>query len=137
MTGYVQLAYDYPELGIFLSIVWFFLWVLWLIVLFRVVVDIFRDRGLGGWGKAGWLLFVLIVPFLGVLVYVIARGHGMGEREAQHLREQQQAFDAYVRQAAGGGTSSADELARLSELKAKGVLSDAEFERAKEKVLGG
>jgi multidrug resistance efflux pump len=68
-------------------------------------------------------------------VYVIARGRGMGEREAQHVREQQQTFDAYVRQAAGSGTSSADELARLSELKSKGVLSDAEFERAKEKVL--
>ena len=136
MTDHVQLAYDYPGLGIFLSILWFFLWVLWLIVLFRVVVDIVRDRGLGGWAKAGWLLFVLVVPFLGVLVYVICRGRGMGEREAQHLREQQQAFDAYVRQAATGGTSSADELTRLSGLRSKGVLSDAEFERAKEKVLG-
>ncbi|PWI45494.1 SHOCT domain-containing protein [Streptomyces sp. ICBB 8177] len=134
MGAHVQLAYDYPVLGVFLSIMWFFLWVLWLVVLFRAVVDIFRDRELSGWGKAGWLLFVLILPFLGVLVYLIARGRGMGERETRHAQEQQQAFDAYVRQTVGT-TSSADELTRLSELRAQGELTDAEFERAKEKIL--
>ncbi|MGS2589184.1 SHOCT domain-containing protein [Streptomyces hebeiensis] len=135
MAGYVELAYDYPVLGVFLSVLWFFLWVLWLVVLFRVIIDIFRDRKLSGWAKAGWLLFVLIVPFLGVLVYVIARGRGMGEREVKHVQEQQQAFESYVRDTARGPKSSADELTALSELRSKGVLSDAEFERAKEKVL--
>ncbi|MGW4238735.1 SHOCT domain-containing protein [Streptomyces sp. NPDC004749] len=135
MAGYVELAYDYPVLGVFLSVLWFFLWVLWLVVLFRVIIDIFRDRKLSGWAKAGWLLFVLVVPFLGVLVYVIARGRGMGEREVKHVQEQQQAFESYVRDTARGSKSSADELTALSDLRSKGVLSDAEFERAKEKVL--
>ncbi|TJZ42220.1 SHOCT domain-containing protein [Streptomyces piniterrae] len=134
MDAYVTIAYDYPVLGAFWTVMWIFLWVMWLMVLFRVIADVFRDRKLSGWAKFGWLLFVLLIPFLGVLVYVIARGKGMGEREIQHARHQQEAFDAYVREAAGkpGG---ADELAKLSELKAKGDLSEAEFERAKEKIL--
>jgi hypothetical protein len=135
MVEHVQLAYDYPVLGTFMSVLWIFLWILWLVLLFRVVLDIFRDRKMGGLAKAVWLIFVLFLPFLGVLVYVIARGRGMGEREIHHVQEQQRAFDAYVRQAAAGAPSSADELAKLSELKSKGELTDAEFERAKEKLL--
>ncbi|MEU2158365.1 MULTISPECIES: SHOCT domain-containing protein [unclassified Streptomyces] len=137
MDGTVYLAYDYPVLGAFWTVMWIFLWVLWLVILFRVILDIFRSHDMNGWIKALWLLFVLIIPFLGVLIYVIVRGDSMGKREIQHAQEQQEAFSAYVRQAAkgeGGGTT--DELSRLSELKAKGDLSDEEFQKAKQKLLG-
>ena len=79
-----MLAYDYPLLGMFWTLLWFFLWVAWIIILFRVFVDIFRSHDLGGWGKALWSIFVLIVPFLGVFIYLIARGHGM--QEPRHQR---------------------------------------------------
>ncbi|MEV6315726.1 SHOCT domain-containing protein [Streptomyces sp. NPDC051776] len=135
MDGFVYLAYDYPVLGLFWTVLWFFLWVLWLVVLFRVITDIFRDRDMNGWAKTAWLLFVLVVPFLGALVYVIARGQEMGIREAQHAQEQRKAFDEYVREAAGRGPSTAEELAKLSELKAGGVISDEDYARAKERIL--
>ncbi|WP_333775629.1 SHOCT domain-containing protein [Streptomyces sp. IBSBF 3136] len=140
MSAPTYLAYDYPLLSAFWTMLWFFLWVLWFILLFRVIFDIFRDDDMSGWAKAGWLLFVVVVPFLGVLVYVIARGRGMGKREIAQARAQQQAFDSYVREAAKGSaapTSSVDELARLSEIRARGDISDEEFRRAKELVLSG
>jgi hypothetical protein len=137
MRHEVDLAYDYPVLGVFWSVLWLFLWVLWLILLFRVVADVLRDRDLSGAAKALWLVFLVFVPFLGVLVYVVARGGDMGRREARHLREQREAFDAYVRDTARtGGGGHADDLARLSDLKDRGVLTDEEFRRAKEKILG-
>ncbi|GGP47046.1 SHOCT domain-containing protein [Streptomyces abikoensis] len=136
MSAYVNLAYDYPVLGAFWTILWIFLWVLWVMLLFRVIGDIFRDDQLGGWGKAAWLLFTVFLPFLGVFVYVLARGREMGKREIRHAQAQRRAFDEYVREAAGpGNRSAADELAKLSEIKARGDISDAEFQRAKEKIL--
>lgn len=139
MSAPTYLAYDYPLLSAFWTMLWFFLWVLWFILLFRVIFDIFRDDDMSGWAKAGWLVFVIVVPFLGVLVYVIARGRGMGKREIAQARAQQQAFDSYVREAAQGSgpVSSVDELARLSEIRARGDISDEEFRRAKELVLSG
>ncbi|MFG2138611.1 SHOCT domain-containing protein [Streptomyces sp. NPDC048650] len=135
--GSLYLAYDYPVLGAFWTVMWIFLWVLWLMVLFRVIADIFRDHELHGWGKAAWLLFVIIVPFLGVLVYVIARGKEMSQREVRQTKQHQEALDTYIRETAagGGGKSGADELAKLSDLKAKGEISQEEFQRAKEKFL--
>ncbi|MFF4224508.1 SHOCT domain-containing protein [Streptomyces sp. L500] len=136
MSAYVNLAYDYPVLGAFWTILWIFLWVLWVMLLFRVIGDIFRDDQLGGWGKAAWLIFTVFLPFLGVFVYVLARGREMGNREIRHAQAQRRAFDEYVREAAGPGSrSAADELAKLSEIKARGDISDAEFQRAKEKIL--
>ncbi|CAM5317220.1 membrane protein [Streptomyces tanashiensis] len=131
------LAYDYPLLSAFWTMLWFFLWILWFILLFRIIWDIFRDDSMGGWGKAGWLAFVILLPFLGVLVYVIARGKQMGQREVEHAIKKQEAFDSYVRQTAGGGArpSHADELSRLSELRTRGDISEEEFRRAKELVL--
>ena len=131
------LAYDYPVLGAFWTVMWIFLWVLWLVLLFRVIADVFRDHDLSGWAKAAWLLFVIVVPFLGVLVYVITRGRDMGKRELRHARQQQEAFDDYIRETVGSGTpgGGADELAKLSELKSRGELTDQEFQRAKEKLL--
>ncbi|MFD3870104.1 SHOCT domain-containing protein [Streptomyces sp. NPDC058623] len=136
MDGSVYLAYDYPVLGAFWTVMWIFLWVMWIFLLFRIVVDLFRDHEMSGWVKAAWLLFLIIIPFLGVLVYVIARGRNMGRREIKHAQEQQEAFNAYIRDAAGTtGKNTPDELARLSELKAKGDLSEAEFQQAKQKLL--
>jgi uncharacterized membrane protein len=137
MGGHVTLAYDYPVLGAFLTVMWVFLWILWLLLLFRVITDVFRDRELSGGAKAAWLLFLIVVPFLGVLVYLIARGQKISEREIEHARAQQEALDSYVRRvAAGPGTAGAvDEIARLSELKARGDITEEEFQRAKEKIL--
>ena len=94
------LAYDYPLLGMFWTLLWFFLWVAWIIILFRVFIDIFRSHDLGGWGKALWSIFVLIVPFLGVFIYLIARGHGMQERDIKEAQAKEQAFRSYVQDAA-------------------------------------
>ncbi|MET8892749.1 SHOCT domain-containing protein [Streptomyces albogriseolus] len=140
MTGMTYLAYDYPLLGALLTMLVFFLWIMWFILLFRVIVDIVRDDSLSGWAKTGWLVFTIVLPFLGVFVYVIARGRNMGSRELAQARAQQEALDSYIRETAKGAgerTSSVDELARLSEIKARGDISDDEFRRAKEVVLSG
>ncbi|NBE56813.1 SHOCT domain-containing protein [Streptomyces boluensis] len=125
---------DYPLLETFLTMLWFFLWVMWLFLLFRVVMDIFRDDELSGWAKAGWLVFCIVLPYLGVLVYVIARGRGMGRRDAQQAKQQEAAVQDYIRKSAGSGTK-ADEVAKLAELHKSGSLTDEEFEKAKAKVL--
>ncbi|MFH9013215.1 SHOCT domain-containing protein [Streptomyces sp. NPDC017943] len=140
MTAQTYLAYDFPLLSAFWTILWVFLWIMWFVLLFRVVFDIFRDDDLSGWAKAGWLAFCILLPFLGVFVYVIARGKGMGHRETARARAQQQAMDTYIRETARGGgerRSSVDELARLSEIRARGDITDEEFDRAKELVLSG
>ncbi|MEV7673846.1 MULTISPECIES: SHOCT domain-containing protein [unclassified Streptomyces] len=129
---------DYPLLNLFWTMLWFFLWIMWLFLLFKVVTDIFRDHDLHGWGKAGWLVFCILLPYLGVLVYVIARGKGMSRRDAKQAKDSEAAFQDYIRKAAGargGGTSATDELARLADLKDKGAITAEEFERAKAKVL--
>ncbi|MGW3954163.1 SHOCT domain-containing protein [Streptomyces sp. NPDC004752] len=140
MTAQTYLAYDYPLLSAFWTMLWFFLWIMWFVLLFRVVLDIFRDDTLNGWAKTGWLIFVIVLPFLGVFVYLIARGKDMGHRELAQAQTRQEAFDSYVRRtAAGGGSgpSNADELTKLSELRTRGDISDDEFRRAKELVLSG
>ncbi|MEV0304976.1 SHOCT domain-containing protein [Streptomyces prasinus] len=138
MSEQTYLAYDYPLLGAFWSMLVFFLWIMWFVLLFRIIGDIFRDDRLSGWAKAGWLVFCVVLPFLGVFVYVIARGKNMGRREITQARAQQEEFNAYIRQtAAGGRPSSVDELARLSEIRAHGDITDEEFRRAKELVLTG
>jgi Short C-terminal domain/Phospholipase_D-nuclease N-terminal len=130
-----MLAYDYPVLGFFWSMLWLFLWILWFFLLFRVIMDVFRDDHLGGWGKAAWLIFVIILPFLGVFVYLIARGGKMGERDMQQARAQEAAFQDYVRQTAGTAPSTADEITKLTQLKDQGVITDAEFNAQKAKLL--
>ncbi|MEV5270209.1 SHOCT domain-containing protein [Streptomyces werraensis] len=140
MTRMTYLAYDYPLLSALLTMLVFFLWIMWFILLFRVIVDIVRDDSLSGWAKTGWLVFTIVLPFLGVFVYVVARGRNMGSRELAQARAQQEALDSYIRETAKGAgerTSSVDELARLSEIKARGDISDDEFRRAKELVLSG
>ncbi|MFF3836556.1 SHOCT domain-containing protein [Streptomyces sp. NPDC001930] len=133
----VNLAVDYPLLNMFWTMLMIFLWVLWFMLLFRVIGDIFRDDELGGWGKAGWTILVILLPFLGVFVYLIARGRGMGERELNRARQNEEQFRSYVRETAGTGGSGghAEELARLAELKDSGAITEAEFAQAKAKVL--
>src|SRR5512135_481999 len=125
---------QYPLLDAFLTMLYFFLWVLWLFLLFRIVFDIFRSRDLSGWGKAGWLILVIVLPFLGVFIYVLARGGSMHERDVQHARAQNEAFQTYVREAAGT-TSSADQLAKLADLRQQGVITEAEFNAEKARIL--
>jgi ABC-type multidrug transport system fused ATPase/permease subunit len=127
-------AYTYPladlfgtMLGIFVFLIWF-----WLLVI--IFGDIFRSRDMGGGAKALWVLFVIILPFLGILVYLIARGGKMHERAEQAAQQQQQAFDDYVKQTAGAG-NSVDQLAKLADLKQSGAITDAEFEAQKAKLL--
>ncbi|MFF4836898.1 SHOCT domain-containing protein [Streptomyces sp. NPDC001315] len=134
MDGHTYLAYDFPLLSAFWTMLWFFLWILWFVLLFKIIVDIFRDDDLGGWAKAGWLVFVVVLPFLGVFVYVVARGKDMGHREMAQMQAQKEEFDSYIRQTATT-PSSVDQLAKLSEIRAKGDITDEEFRRAKEKVL--
>ncbi|MFI6418119.1 SHOCT domain-containing protein [Streptomyces sp. NPDC050842] len=131
----VTLAVDYPLLNMFWTMLMIFLWVLWFMLLFRIIGDIFSDDELGGWGKAGWTAFVILLPFLGVFVYLIARGRSMGERELKRVRKNEEQFRSYVRETASTGGGQADELARLAELKDRGAITEAEFAQAKAKVL--
>ncbi|MBF9068553.1 SHOCT domain-containing protein [Streptacidiphilus sp. NEAU-YB345] len=116
---------------------WFFLWVLWIFLLVRVFMDLFRDKTVSGWGKAGWSVFLIVLPFLGVFVYLIARGRGMADRQAEEAAAADSRFRAYVQDAAkespAPGTS--EQLARLVELKDHGDLTDEEYQQAKSKVL--
>ncbi len=129
-----MLAYTYPLLSIFWTMLEFFFFVLWIWLLIYIFIDIFRSHDMGGLAKALWVVFVIILPFLGVFVYLIARGGSMHERAEKQAQQQQQQFDEYVKKTAGS-SNSADELAKLADLKAKGVLTDAEFEAQKAKIL--
>ncbi|HEY7105102.1 MAG TPA: SHOCT domain-containing protein [Acidimicrobiia bacterium] len=120
---------------VFFSLLWFFLFFLWIWLLIMVFADIFRDHSMSGWGKAAWVIFVIVLPFLGVFVYLIARGGSMAQRAADQQRQADQQFRQYVQSVSGSGGSAADELSRLADLKAKGVISDAEFEQLKAKAL--
>jgi uncharacterized protein (DUF58 family) len=129
-------ADTYPILDIFWTMLEVFAFVIWIWLLIVVFSDIFRSHDLSGGGKAAWFILVLILPLLGVLIYLIVRGGSMHERAVAQAKQEQQAFDEYVKQVSTSGPSSADQLAKLADLRAKGVLSDAEFEAEKAKVLG-
>ena len=105
-----MLSYDYPILGLFWTMLWLFLWIAWIVILFRVIADIFRSSDMGGWGKGLWMIFVILVPFLGVFIYVIARGHSMADRDLERATAQQAAFRSYVQDAAGSGGGTSEEL---------------------------
>jgi hypothetical protein len=121
---------------VFLSILWFFLFFIWIWLLIVVFSDIFRSDDLGGWAKALWTIFVVIVPYLGVLVYLIARGGKMHEHAADAARQQNAAARSYIQSVAGSSSGgAADELGRLADLRDRGVITDAEFQQAKAKAL--
>ncbi|MGW5848752.1 SHOCT domain-containing protein [Streptomyces sp. NPDC055254] len=126
--------YDFPLLNMFWTMMLCFLWVLWFMLLFRVIGDIFRDDEMNGWGKAFWTFFVIVLPYLGVFVYLIVRGRGMGERELRRAQRQEEIFRSYVRESAGT-TNQAEALSQLAELKNRGELTATEYEQAKAKVL--
>ena len=132
----MPLASDFGTGQVFLSMLWFFLFFIWIWLLIVVFSDIFRSHDIGGWSKALWVIFIIIIPYLGVLVYLIARGHKMAEHAQQAAAAQDAAAKAYIQSAAGSTGSTADEIQRLADLKAQGVLSDAEFEAGKAKALG-
>ena len=128
----------YAEFGtgqVFWSLVWFTLFVIWIWLLFTIFGDIFRSEDLSGWGKALWSIFVIVLPYLGVFVYLIARGHKMQEHALARAQAQDAAMQDYVRNVTGSNASPAEELARLAELRDQGAISDAEFQQLKAKVI--
>ncbi|MDX3097239.1 SHOCT domain-containing protein [Streptomyces sp. ME01-24h] len=129
---------DYPLLNLFWTMLLVFCWVLWFFLLFRIIGDLFRDHTVGGWAKAGWIIALIFLPFLGVLVYVVARGKGMAERDQKQARDMDAAFKRYVREAAaddGGAANGVGQLAKLAELKSQGHITEDEYTKAKAKLL--
>ena len=133
----MRTAAEFGTGQVFWSMLWFFLWIIWFWLLIVVFADIFRSDDLSGWGKALWTIFVIILPYLGVFIYLIARGHKMGEHAAGAAAAQDAANRQYIQSVAGSGGSTADEIARLAKLKADGVISEQEFQAGKAKALAG
>lgn len=129
-------AYDFPVMGAFLSFLWFFLWVMWIFLLFRTFGDIIRSDDLSGVGKVIWLIVILVLPYLGVFLYVIVRGTGMGRRDHERSVAAEEAFKSYVRETASTGGGVASELVALADLRDRGVIDDTEFQQQKAKILG-
>ena len=127
-------SYSYPILGAFWTIFMIFLWVIWFWILITIIIDLFRSHDLSGWAKALWFVFILVLPLIGVLVYLIARGGKMHEHAVRDARQQEADFRSYVQDAAGP-PSSADQLAKLADLRDRGVITAEEFEREKAKIL--
>ncbi len=127
--------HDYPLLNLFLTMLWFFLWILWIFLLIRVISDIFRSDDMGGWGKAGWTIVVIVLPYLGVLLYLILRGGGMHKREVTTAQANEAAVQDYIRSVSGTSASTAEELAKLAGLRDSGVITPAEFDAQKAKLL--
>jgi hypothetical protein len=125
-------AADYPFMDVLWSMIIFFFWVIWIWIVVTVLVDIFRRHDIGGFAKAAWVIFVVILPWLGVLIYLIAQHDGMRDRRIKEVQDQKQAFDSYVRDAASG---SADEIARAKELLDSGTITQQEFDALKAKAL--
>jgi hypothetical protein len=129
------LADDWGVGEVLWSLIWFFLFVLWIMLVFRIFADIFGSRDLGGGAKAVWTIFVIFLPFLGVFVYLIARGGKMASNEIAAAQRQESEVQSYIRTVAGGGTSHADELTKLAGLREQGVIDEAEFATLKAKIL--
>ncbi len=132
-----QLATSYPLLDVFFTTLWIVGFVLWIWLVIAIFTDLFRDHAMSGWAKAAWILFVLILPVIGVLTYLIARGGAMRERAVEDAKAQEQATREYIRSVAGGeGTATtADELSKLASLRDQGVISQQEFEEQKNRLL--
>jgi len=128
-----MLGADYPFLDVVWTMLIFFLWVLWFWLLFTVFGDIFRRHDLSGWGKTGWLVFTIVLPYLGVFVYLISQGAGMTERNLERGRAQRAQMDEYVRETAGGGAAA--EIERAKALLDSGAISQTEVDAIKQKAL--
>ncbi|GIU85906.1 MAG: membrane protein [Acidimicrobiia bacterium] len=127
---------DWQVGEVFLAMLWFTLFFIWIWLLISVFADIFRSHDLGGFAKFLWVVFVIVFPYLGVFVYLIARGNKMAEHAAEAARMQDAAARAYIRDAAGSSASPTEELARLADLRDRGVIDDTEFARLKANVVG-
>ena len=121
--------------NVFWEILWFFFLFIWILILFHILSDLFRDHSLGGGAKALWVIFILFVPFLAVLIYLIVRGQGMAERQMAQAQKAQEQFDSYVKQTVGTG-DPADQIAKAKQLLDSGAIDQAEFESLKAKALG-
>jgi hypothetical protein len=130
------IASEWGSGQVFWSLLWFFMFFIWIWLLITVFADIFRSHDMGGFAKTIWVLFVIIVPYLGVFVYLIARGHKMHEHAVEAAQAQNAAARAYIQEAAGTSGSPAEELSRLADLKAQGVISEEEFQKLKAKAVG-
>ena len=130
-----MLAYTYPLLSLFWTMLLFFGFVVWIWLLIVVFGDIFRSHDIGGFAKALWVLLVIFLPLVGVLIYLIARGGKMQERASQDARQQQQEFDTYVQEVAGSDANPADQLTKLAQLRDEGVITEQEFQAQKAKVM--
>lgn len=137
-------AANYPFLNLIWTMLVFFGWVIWFWLLIVIFGDLFRRSDISGWGKAGWTVLVLVLPFIGVLIYLIAQGHHMGERRMKEAEAAQSQFDDYVRNVAsssgnssGGRANSTDEIAKAKQLLDSGAINDQEYQRIKEKALTG
>jgi hypothetical protein len=125
-------AADYPFLDLLWTMFIFFIWIAWIFLVFRVLADLFRRHDVSGFGKVAWTILVIVLPFLGVFVYVITQGRHMAERDAQQARAAQSEFDDYVRSVGGGG---ADQIEKAKKLLDSGAITDAEFQQLKAKAL--
>jgi Short C-terminal domain/Phospholipase_D-nuclease N-terminal len=128
------LAADYPFLDLFWTMLIFFVWILWIWLLFTIFADIFRRKDISGWAKAAWIVFTILLPFLGVFVYLITQNVGMTERNLQHARGQREQFDEYVRETAGSSGAAA-EIEKAKQLLDSGAITQAEFDAIKQKAL--
>lgn len=128
-------ASEFGTGDVFWSLLWFFLWIIWIWMLVTILSDIFRSNDLGGWGKALWTLFVIVLPYIGVLVYLIARGSKMTQRAMEQAQEREAMVRSYV-QTTAASPNAAEQIKQLADLKASGALTDEEFQSAKAKVLG-
>jgi hypothetical protein len=127
---------DYPFFEVFWTLFVFFLWVMWFWLLFTIFGDIFRRHDLSGWGKTGWLIFTIVLPFLGVFVYLISQHDGMTQRNIERAKAQQERFDTYVRETAEGSSGgAAGEIERAKALLDSGAINQEEFERIKQRAL--
>jgi len=125
---------SYPLLDVFLTMTWFFLWVLWIYMVFWIIWDVMSSPDLSGWAKAGWMVLTILVPFVGVLVYLIVRGSTMHERRGRRARRD--AYGDYPRTAANGDGDRASEITRLADLRDRSVITEDEFQQGKARILG-
>jgi hypothetical protein len=126
---------SYPLLNVFWTMLEFFIWILWFFLIFRIITDIFRSPDLSGGARAAWVILVILLPFLGVLFYLIFRGSGMHERDVRRAEQNNAALTDYIRQTAGTTPSTSEELSKLATLRDQGVLTEEEFQAQKAKIL--
>jgi phospholipase D-like protein/putative oligomerization/nucleic acid binding protein len=133
--SHMVLAADYPFMDILWSMIIFFSWVIWIWIMIVILTDVFRRRDIGGWAKAAWVVFLIVLPFVGALIYLIAQHDGMSERQAKQVADAQQQADTYIRSVAGSGDGAAGEIERAKGLLDSGAITQAEFDALKAKAL--